>query len=177
MARLDRLIQVLHEQRADALQLAVGKPAALVTNGATRAITKDPLTDGQIVGLVREIAGVRRRRAWAAVAPVAFGYHVAQRRGPGGGHARRGPRGRCDRRGAAAPEQPRDAAAAPRGPIWPRRAGQMEGLLRLLVESGASDLHLRSGEPPLLRRQGELAREQSEPISAGAAGDPAAPAS
>ena len=46
----------MHEQRADALQLAVGKPAALVTNGAARAITREPLSDGQILGLVREIA-------------------------------------------------------------------------------------------------------------------------
>ena len=37
MARLDRLIQVMHEQRADALQLAVGKPAALVSNGVRPA--------------------------------------------------------------------------------------------------------------------------------------------
>jgi twitching motility protein PilT len=44
--------------------------------------------------------------------------------------------------------------------------GEIEGLLRLLVEAEASDLHLRSGQPPLLRRQGELVREQSAPIPA-----------
>ena len=38
MARLDRSIQVMHKQRADILQLAVGQPAALVTNGAARAM-------------------------------------------------------------------------------------------------------------------------------------------
>ena len=42
----------------------------------------------------------------------------------------------------------------------------MEGLLRLLVEAAASDLHLRSGQPPLLRRHGELVREPVEPIAA-----------
>ncbi|MBA3259048.1 MAG: type IV pilus twitching motility protein PilT [Gemmatimonadales bacterium] len=36
----------------------------------------------------------------------------------------------------------------------------MEELFRRLVSSGASDLHLRSGEPPLLRRDGELVREE-----------------
>jgi len=74
VARLDRFIQVLHEQRADALQLAVGQPAALVTSGAARAITRDPLTDGQIVGLVREIAGEAASRLGGGD-PVAFGYH------------------------------------------------------------------------------------------------------
>ena len=49
MARLDRLIQVLHEQRADALQLTVGKPAALVSNGSARPLTREPLTDAQIL--------------------------------------------------------------------------------------------------------------------------------
>ena len=41
----------------------------------------------------------------------------------------------------------------------------MESLLRVLVESDASDLHLRSGEPPIYRRQGELARHDAPPIS------------
>ena len=66
VARLDRLIQVMHEQRADALQLAVGKPAALVPNGAARPLTQDPLTDAQILGLVREIADPASTRGSAA---------------------------------------------------------------------------------------------------------------
>ena len=36
----------------------------------------------------------------------------------------------------------------------------------LLVEASASDLHLRAGQPPLLRRHGDLVREPSEPIPA-----------
>ena len=35
----------------------------------------------------------------------------------------------------------------------------IDELFRLLVSSGSSDLHLRTGEPPLLRRSGELVRE------------------
>jgi twitching motility protein PilT len=38
----------------------------------------------------------------------------------------------------------------------------MERLLRALVESGSSDLHLRVGEPPILRRHGEMARMEAE---------------
>ena len=60
----------------------------------------------------------------------------------------------------------RRGRGAVKGPDLAEARGQMEGLLRLLVESGASDLHLRSGQPPLLRRQGDLSREQSEPIPA-----------
>jgi twitching motility protein PilT len=165
VARLDRFIQVLHEQRADALHLAAGQPAALVTDGGTRAITKDPLTDGQIVGLVREIAGEAASRVGAG-APIAFGYHspsgeVRVEVTPGADRAVLRPA-----RGAAGATPGTAPAAAPRGPDAAEARGHMEGLLRLLVESGASDLHLRSGQPPLLRRQGDLVREPSEPISA-----------
>jgi twitching motility protein PilT len=42
----------------------------------------------------------------------------------------------------------------------------MEDLFRMLVDAGASDLHLRSGEPPLLRQHGELARQDRPPLGA-----------
>ena len=35
---------------------------------------------------------------------------------------------------------------------------EMDGLLRILVEQKASDLHLRCGEPPILRTHGEMRR-------------------
>ncbi|MGH7519608.1 MAG: type IV pilus twitching motility protein PilT [Gemmatimonadales bacterium] len=37
-------------------------------------------------------------------------------------------------------------------------------MLRRLVASGASDLHLRTGEPPMLRLHGELVRQPGDPI-------------
>ncbi|HEY7504394.1 MAG TPA: type IV pilus twitching motility protein PilT [Gemmatimonadales bacterium] len=159
MARLDRFIQVLHEQRADALQLAVGQPAALVTSGAARAITKDPLTDGQIVGLVREIAGEAASRLGGG-APVAFGYHS-----PSGEVQVEVTPGADGSRAVLRPVRGANGQAVVKGPDLAEARAYMEGLLRLLVESGASDLHLRSGQPPLLRRQGDLGREPSEPIS------------
>jgi twitching motility protein PilT len=148
----------MHEQRADALQLAVGQPAALVTSGATRAITRDPLSDGQIVGLVREIAGPEAAVRMGGGAPVAFGYHS-----PSGEvqveltPAANGSRATLRPARAPAPAQRSDLAEA---------RSVIEGLLRLLVESEASDLHLRSGEPPLLRRHGELVRQSGEPVPA-----------
>jgi twitching motility protein PilT len=150
----------MHEQRADALQLAVGQPAALVTKGAARAITRDPLSDGQIVGLVREIAGSEEAARMGGGSPVTFGYHSPS----GEVHveltpAANGPRAtvRPARAPAPAPVQRPDLAEA---------RGALEGMLRLLVESEASDLHLRSGEPPLLRHHGELVRQPGEPIPA-----------
>jgi twitching motility protein PilT len=167
VARLDKLIQVLHEQRADALQLVVGKPASLMQNGSTRAITREPLSDGQIQGLLREIASGDVAPQLGAAEPVAFVY-----RSPSGEvrvEHTAGANGSAVLRPVTAPTGTSNASAPP-----PARSSQdtaelrlaLESLFRLLVESGSSDLHLRSGEPPMLRLHGELARQQQPPIPA-----------
>ncbi len=56
-----------------------------------------------------------------------------------------------------APAKP--TPAAPKSSAAPRAAadsGDMDSLLRLLVDSGASDLHLNSGSVPILRVHGEI---------------------
>jgi twitching motility protein PilT len=57
------------------------------------------------------------------------------------------------------------AAAAVRGADLAEARSATEDLLRLLVSSEASDLHLRSGEPPLLRLHGELVRQEAPPLT------------
>jgi twitching motility protein PilT len=149
----------MHEQRAEALQLTVGKPASLLSSGAGRPITREALSDGQILGLVREIAG-EAAGALGGGGRVAFGY--------------RAPTGevqvefRPDGDGVLAVVRPVGAAGAPagvRGPELAEARSATEELLRLLVSSGASDLHLRSGEPPLLRLHGELVRQEGPPLT------------
>ncbi len=180
MARLDRFIQVMHEQRADALQLVVGQPAALVTNGSTRAITRDALSDGQIMGLVREIAAPEAAARLAGGAQVSFGYHspsgevrVELTPGAEGSRATLRPAAASASPSASAPSAAAPSSAAPssaaqsaaREAELAEARGEIEGLLRLLVEAEGSDLHLRAGQPPLLRRHGELVREPREPLT------------
>src|SRR5215210_7833320 len=64
----------MQEQRADFLQLAVGKPASLMQNGSVRPITREPLSDAQIQGLVREIATADAAPQLGSADPVAFAY-------------------------------------------------------------------------------------------------------
>jgi twitching motility protein PilT len=166
VARLDRLIQVLYEQRADALRLAVGKPATLVGNGSTRALTRDPLTDAQILALVREVADAESAPRLGGAAPVSFPYRspsgqVTVSLTPGAG----GPLVEVRADGAGSPRAESAAAGPSAGEVADARAA-MEDLFRLLVDAGASDLHLRTGEPPLLRRHGELVRDERPPLSA-----------
>jgi twitching motility protein PilT len=142
----------MHEQRADGLQLAVGKPAALLANGAVRPVTKDPLTDAQILGLLREIAGESAGQLGGS-RPVAFSYQA-----PSGEVRVELASGSDGPRAVLRPTGVPPQASASSADLAEARAA-MEVLFRLLVDSGASDLHLRSGEPPLLRRHGELVRE------------------
>jgi twitching motility protein PilT len=40
----------------------------------------------------------------------------------------------------------------------------LDGLMRIMIERGASDLHLRVGEPALLRHSGEMVRMDGQPV-------------
>ena len=57
----------------------------------------------------------------------------------------------------SAPAEPPPAA----NPVPP-----MEDLLRLVLEEGASDLHLSVGTPPALRRHGRLVKLNTRPLTA-----------
>jgi twitching motility protein PilT len=170
VARLDRLIQVLYDQRGEALRLAVGKPVALLTNGSSRPLTKDPLTDGQILTLLREVADPASAPRLGGSEPVSFAYQspsgqVTVEVTPGAG----GPVVEVRAQTAGGP----GAGSPPGGVVVGRSAAElaearvaMDDLFRLLVDAGASDLHLRSGEPPLLRKHGELVRQDQPPLTA-----------
>jgi twitching motility protein PilT len=182
VARLDKLIQVMQEQRADALQLAVGKPASLMQNGSPRPITREPLTDTQIRGLLREIASADAASQLGS-SEVTFAYRspfgemrVEMKPGANGVAILRpaspAPSAPGTASAASAPPSPPPAAtppppapaARPTQDLSEQRAA-METLFRTLVQSGASDLHLRSGEPPMLRVHGELRRQEQSPLS------------
>jgi twitching motility protein PilT len=177
LARLDKLIQVMHDQRAEALRLAVGKPASLMQNGAVRLLTKEPLSNAQIQALVREIASPETAAQLGSAGPVSFAYRApsgdvqVELNAGNGGTAMLRPVATAVREAvvglaptavapgvaATAARQVQDLAAA---------RAEIEVLFRLLVESGASDLHLRTGEPPMLRQNGELARQSFPPFAA-----------
>jgi twitching motility protein PilT len=46
----------------------------------------------------------------------------------------------------------------------PALRAQLDALMAIMIKSGASDLHLRVGEPPLLRLHGEMERIHDQPV-------------
>src|SRR5215208_1633152 len=74
MAQLDRFLSAMVSHRASALRLHEGALAELEIAGASRPVTKAPLTSAQVLALLREVAPAAASDALAAGQPVAFGY-------------------------------------------------------------------------------------------------------
>ncbi|MGA2382937.1 MAG: type IV pilus twitching motility protein PilT [Gemmatimonadales bacterium] len=188
MATLDKFIQVMFQQGASGMRLASGAAVVLEVEGADRPVTKDVLTKPKIMALLREIAPDGMKDHLDAESRMAFGYAVDGKRvdveilhagddvtvtiGPA-----------KPRRSSAAMSMPMEArapsaapaAAAPARRVAPTAAAaeassaaeeRIQEFLHTLVESGSSDLHLRVGEPPIIRKQGEMKRlEGKESLS------------
>ncbi|MEO8139509.1 MAG: ATPase, T2SS/T4P/T4SS family [Gemmatimonadota bacterium] len=177
MPRLDRFLQAIFDHKAQGLVLAPGKPASLLFDGAPRAVTKDPLTSAQIISLVREITPLSDHPRLDTSTPFSFGYEFAGQ--PFSVEVLPEPDGtRVLVRPATAGAVSIPAAAVisaaepvvakvPAGrrtamfaapPAGGAARAELEQLLRLTSDRGASDLHLRTGEQPIVRLDGELVR-------------------
>lgn len=181
MPQLDRLLSVMVSNRADSLVIKEGEAAVLMVEGQSRPVTK-ALSGAQVVNLIKEIAPAAAAQALDAKQPAKFLYT-----GEDGAFAVRAmlqgdqlvvmivldDKGEFRRTTgmiqrvvvadeAAAPPAPRipDVKKAVGDPEGERLA--MERLLRMLVEAGGSDLHMRVGEPPILRNSGEMARIEGQ---------------
>jgi twitching motility protein PilT len=175
VARLDRFLQALAENKAQGLVLAPGRPASLLLDAGPRAVTRDPLASAQILSLVREVVPPADQDRLNAAVAATFQY--ASPSGPVSLEVipeNDGPRvvirpdaaGSSARPAAAstppAASGPRPVSASVSGPDPSAARAMLESLLRLTVETKASDLHLRTGEQPILRRDGELLRHEGQ---------------
>ena len=186
-ARLDPFVDVLLRERGDQLYLLPDEPVTMVKDGKPRKVSRQPLTDQHIYALLVEVAPsesadhidqmaetefeyiadrgmVRVRivpdmgRLTAMVAPIAGAGAVAA-----GAPAPGAPKAPSPSAIAAAPPVglPADFAA-PQYKAAERALGE---LLKALVQSSSSDLHLRVGEPPVFRTHGEMKRQNTPPLT------------
>ena len=183
MAQLDRLLSVMISNRADSLILREGEAATLIVEGKPRPVTK-PLTAPQMIALIKEIATPQATIQLEARQPTKFRYtsedsvfavratlqgeaFVVEIVVDAAGEFQRatGMMQRVSTVGEP-PQRPSAAHQIPDVKAAAADAGQardaMEKLLRILVEQGASDLHMRVGEPPILRKNGEMERIEGQ---------------
>ena len=190
-ARLDPFVDVMLREHADQLYLLPDEPVTLVKDGKPRKVSKQPLTDQHIYALITEVAPPEAANKIDHQSETEFEYAagnglVRVRIVPEAGrltavisairrasHEQAAPRPRASVI-AAAPmvESPAEAAASPSAPSalpsefatsqYNAAEQRLGKLLRTLVESKSSDLHLRVGEPAMLRTHGEIKRQPGE---------------
>jgi twitching motility protein PilT len=176
MAQLDRFLSALVSHRASALMLGSDTPAQLDMQGTPRAITKTPFTELQLLALLQELAPGNARMSLDAGAATTFSYvsedgafdiQVMPRAGGLRAVVRvQGPATKPANEPAptrpSAPVSVEESHAEVGAPGMSPERERIEGLLRMMVQRGSSDLHLRVGEPPIVRVDGEMVRIAGE---------------
>jgi twitching motility protein PilT len=204
MPRIDPLLSALISNRADAVRLSDGDIAHIIKGGAQHPLTRQPLGEGQLLLLLREMAPAEYSAALGGAEPVQFPYSNAQgafiarvtrENGtlqatvqpapPAVSTTRATPASGVQQVAVPQPssstqanpghhqytpqsERAAVASSASRPAIDTGAKAEIEALLTQLVNESGSDLHLRVGEPPILRIHGELKRiEQKQRMEAG----------
>ena len=170
MARLDRFLQALQTHGGEGLVLAAGHPVRMRhRSGQLKPVTREILEEAQVASLIRELAPPAMAALLSPQARLSFTYQapmglvdVELAPDNGGSGATLAFRAQPGQPGAATAQAPAPVVI-PEPDLGPSREA-LEILLRLLKEQGGSDLHLRVGEPPLLRRDGDLVRIDATPL-------------
>ncbi len=160
------------DNKAQGLVLAPGRPVSLLFDAGPRAVTKDPVATPQILALVREVLPAADHTRLGGTVAATFQYSAPT--GPVTLEVipeNDGTRVVIRPDGAAASALA--ASTAPAAPVGVRSAADlggaramMESLLKKTVEVKGSDLHLRTGEQPIIRRDGELVRQEGQVLDA-----------
>src|SRR5579872_5544509 len=186
MAYLDRFLAAMVTSHADLLTLVADDVARMSIANVARPVTKQPLRAAQLRTVLLEVAPPEARDAVGAGGDASFAYaydhllyDVRVASGATGQSVEIRPRSAAADASARLTEGAQESA--PRAPAMPelRTSGattiaaephdaapqvsdeirrEIHYLLEQLVTRGASDLHLRVSEPPILRLHGEMSR-------------------
>src|SRR5213593_262557 len=186
-ARIDPFVDVLLRERGEQLYLLPDEPVTMVKDGKSRKVSRQPLTDQHIYALLVEVAPSESADHIDQMAETEFDYiadrgMVRVRIVPEAGRltavlapldnsgapASAAPAAASSQRAPASAQAagPQPIAAAPTGlpadfaaPQYKAAERALGELLKALVHSKSSDLHLRVGEPPIFRTHGEMTRQ------------------
>jgi twitching motility protein PilT len=166
MPQLDRLLTVLSSNRGESLRIAQDEPAHLVRGGTTHPVTKKPLSGDALLALLREVAPPDASQRLQSGSDAQFEYvfgsdvFVASASFAAGRlSASVTPKARSEN-GHSHGVSVSIANDAPRDD--PESRAALEALLRDQVKRKASDLHLRSGDRPAMRIDGDVVAIDSE---------------
>ena len=175
VAQLDRVLTRLESGAASQVLLEADAPIRCMTTTGLVAVTQQAMTRQQLLTLVGEVAAPEERESVAAATAIRFLYTFNGQRYLVGQDAESSTLKLMIRKwvekGPKDPEAPtgarhlrRRASDVPFGPFADEAAarGALERLLRLQVSRGAADLHLRTGEPPIIRLGGDLIRIEGD---------------
>jgi twitching motility protein PilT len=174
--QLDRVLPRLETGAATQVILEADEPIRCLTPSGLQAVTQQPLSRQQVLALVSEVATPEEREWVAEAQGIRLLYTWNEQRylvsqDTDSANLRLSIRKWVEKAGPRNPEQPktvrhlrRRATDRPYGSYESESPAReaLERLLRLQVERGAADLHLRTGEPPILRLGGDLLRIEGE---------------
>src|SRR3954454_13463844 len=159
MAVLDRYLEAMSKQRAEALIFRSGAPVEMISAGAARPVSSKPASAEQIRGLFGEVLG----------GEVSVGYHTYK--GPFGAVAitvQAAPGGTLICKIEPAPPEEAPLELATPVPQKTSTGGQvsysgggaaptnMDELFHQMLDLKASDLHLKAGKIPSIRVDGSI---------------------
>jgi len=164
--------------RADAVSLRDGDIAHIVKSGSRHPLTRQPLGEGQLLMLLREMCPAESGATLESDDAVEFVYansdgrfltKVTREGGALAAVVSTAPAPAPATASVGIARNPGGPVAEERGAAAPAARVEIERLLKTLVDDNASDLHLRAGEPPILRVHGELKRmENLRPLTSAA---------
>jgi twitching motility protein PilT len=159
MAVLDSYLQAQLAHGASHFILQAGHPIVFVIDGQERTMTAEPVAPESVKALLLEVAPrpshmaieqgeriefertIDGTRLLCQVRPSSSGLHAVFARAD------------------LAPETEAEASV-----FEQVDEPAINRLFRIMIEKGASDLHLSTGEPPLVRASGDMVRLEGEPV-------------
>jgi len=164
MAHIDQFIQAIRQHNAERLVLATGERILMEIGGKRKPVSAKPATREQIEKLLEEILPAERSSELLGPGDHQFPYTS-----PSGAvlvQVSRGAESLQLRIEPSVPEAPQPApaaaptpvvAAAPAPvPVAAGPTGKIDALFHRMVGMGCSDLHVTAGNPPLVRKDGEI---------------------
>ncbi|HKY32938.1 MAG TPA: type IV pilus twitching motility protein PilT [Candidatus Polarisedimenticolia bacterium] len=174
-SRLDQLLALLRKNQGTGLILSAGHKPAGMTSAGPRALSPEPVTPAEFQALVAHLLGgeapvAGSSRPFSYASPLGTFRGTVAMSGPAphieiemppaaGAPAAAGPASSPAPSPAPAPS----AAARPA----PGAPSPLDPLLRMMVQKGCSDLHMTTGSPALVRKDGDIVPlDSTEPIGA-----------